>query len=238
MRVCWLRSLQAAVTTTCCSLDQMSARAQLSRGHRRMRPRSSVAGQRCRQPGAVRQVQRLRVGRLASCMAHSVMSVKSAIYNRLSFYWPTLGESIQAGHGSSSAHTSRASAGWGGASELSSLLDKSLTLQSASSQQADRQPAAVAAAPSAWQDASWHSSAQGSSVAASMRQPSRQGSGDSGQRRSPEGPQARLTKARSLLADAALVAKLPDRGAKLREQVAELERQVQRGHSSKEVVVG
>ena len=137
---------------------------------------------------------------------------------------------MQAGHGS--AHTRRTSAGWGGASELSSLLEKSLTLQPGPSQQADRQPAAVAAAPSAWQDASWRSSAQGSSGAASMRQPSRQGSGDSALRRSPEDPQARLTKARSLLADAALVAKLPDRGAKLREQVAELERQVQRSQSS------
>ena len=155
---------------------------------------------------------------------------------RWSVYRPTLSQAMEAGRGLSSAHTSHASAGWGGASELSSLLEKSLTLQPKPSQQADRQPAA-AAGTSFWQDSIQRSSAYWSGIVAGKQQPARQGSGDSGQRRSPDDPQARLAKARSLLADAALVAKLPDRGAKLREQVAELERQVHRGQSSGKVAV-
>jgi hypothetical protein len=129
-------------------------------------------------------------------------------------------------------------AGWGGASELSSLLQKSLTLQPGPSQQADRQPRAVAAVLKACQDATRRSQERWISNAASKQQPGRQGSGDSGQRRSPEDLQARLTKARSLLADAVLVAKLPDRGAKLREQVAELERQAQGSQSVSQAAVG
>jgi hypothetical protein len=147
----------------------------------------------------------------------------------------------QSGYGSWSwvvehSYESCASAGWGGASELSSLLERSLTLQPGSSQQTDRQPAA-AAGTSFWRDSIQRSTAYWSGIVASKQQPARQGSGESGQRRSPDDPHARLAKARSLLADATLVAKLPDRGAKLREQVAELERQVQ-GQSTSQVAVG
>jgi hypothetical protein len=134
---------------------------------------------------------------------------------------------MEAVRGLSSARTSCASAGWGGASELSSLLEKSLTLQ----------PRAMAAVLKACQDATRRGQERWISNAASKQQPGRQGSGDSALRRSPEDPQARLAKARSLLADAALVANLPDRGAKLCEQVAELERQVLRGQSSSQVAV-
>lgn len=135
------------------------------------------------------------------------------------------------GVGLSSAYRGYAFTGWGGAGDLSSLLEKSLALQPGASREADRQPAA-AAGTSFWQDSIQRSSAYWSGIVAGKQQPARQGSGDPVLRRSPDDPQARLAKARSLLADMVLVAKLPDRGAKLREQVAELERQVQRGHSS------
>ena len=95
----------------------------------------------------------------------------------------------------------------------------------------------MAAVLNACQDATRRSHERWISNAASKQQPGRQGSGDPVLRRSPEDPQARLTKARSLLADAALVANLPDRGAKLQEQVAELERQVQGSESSSQVAV-
>jgi hypothetical protein len=60
---------QASVTTTCCSLDQTTLWALLSRGRRRTRPHSSVAAQRWRQPDAVRQVHGPVVRQLASALS-------------------------------------------------------------------------------------------------------------------------------------------------------------------------
>lgn len=140
-----------------------------------------------------------------------------------------------------------AAPGWGGADKLSSTLEKMLTLQPGCSQAAPgQQPGAaasgtrpkgsqqdsqLAAAPSIWGDGSRGqdaAAAAGSLNSSQLARTLSSGSGGGMFGRSPQDPQARLAKAKSLLSNAALVAKLPDGGARLRSQVATLEQQGQR----------
>lgn len=121
-------------------------------------------------------------------------------------------------------------AGWGGAGQLSSLLQKSLTLQPGGSAVPDgSQPAGAAGAgvlPHCSSSAASGSMPAPDGAPACCNPSARQPATRHASSQSPESLQERLAKAQSLLGNAGLVAKLPDGGARLRGQVAELQRQL------------